>query len=79
MKVFDEWAAFQFDNVVAWFGMWVENKLAEYDPVSKEPLYSIEMLLADINTDKETTHEENIQAVEQLSAFKGAVRIRKKK
>lgn len=78
MHVYDEWAAFQFDNVIAWFGTWIENKLSEYDPVSKEPMYNLEMLLADNQEDKDITHEDNINAVQQLSAFKGAIRVRKK-
>lgn len=31
MNITDEWAGWQLDNAVSWFGNWVESKLAETD------------------------------------------------
>lgn len=38
-------AAYWFNEAVAWFGQFVENRLNERDPATHKPLYTIDALL----------------------------------
>lgn len=42
---YDEWTPFQFDAAVSYFGVWVENKLNQFDKKSGKPLHKLEDLL----------------------------------
>lgn len=40
----DTWTPYQFDRAVVWFGIWVENHLAERDKQGK-PIHTLDTLL----------------------------------
>lgn len=45
----DIWTTFQFDSAVSYFGIWVENRLNEYDysnPKKPKPKYQLKDLLS---------------------------------
>lgn len=61
MRVYDQWAAYCFDEVVVMFGKWVEGKLMETDTVTHKPLYTLEELLTDF--DRGVGQPQSIEAI----------------
>jgi hypothetical protein len=62
VAVEDEWAAYQFDQAVMFVGRYIHNKLNELDKNGK-PLYDIEDLLGDKQSDNPADDLKHIQGI----------------
>jgi hypothetical protein len=58
----DDITALAFDNAVMTFGVWADNRLAEYDTLFKQPKYTLEQIL-DIEPDEQRRIEMNAASV----------------
>lgn len=75
--VVDEWAAYQFDQAVLWFGAYVENKLHEMDKIKDakghvrhEPRYTLKQLLDERWRDPEA-NAAPVRPAEELAGIQG--------
>lgn len=69
----DEITALALDNAVMTFGVWADNKLAEYDHLLKRPVYTLEQIL-DLELDEQNRVMQNAASVAAFRMFAATVR-----